>query len=145
MAEPTQPDPQSVIEGEVVSALAQQKELEDIESALMQNEQFKQFMSLRDAVNKKWDEVRSQIEAVMVPAYKEGKIDKSIKRGWGSITVKENDEFEIDQDILPKKFWKKVPDTSFIRSTFQLEGKEVKGTKHSKKYSIVMKFKKESK
>src|SRR5947209_1425731 len=100
------PDPDNarrLIEGEVIGALAQQKELDEIESALMQNDQFKKFVALRDSVNKKWDEVRKQVETVMVAAYQAGSIDKTMKGEWGSITVVESDKFEIDEKELPAK------------------------------------------
>lgn len=133
--------PQALIEGEVTSALAQQKELEELQVALSQNEQFTKFMELSKAVNEKMAEVRAHVEAVMVPAYQEGRVDKTIKGLWGSVTVTESDKFDIDEKELPAKFWKKVVDESKVRQTYQLEGKPPKGTKPFKKYGIMLKLK----
>lgn len=133
--------PEDVISGEVVSMLTLQKQLDDTEAELMQVEKFKQFIELRKTVNDKMAEIRKNVEAVMVPAYQAGEVDKSIKGDWGSITVKENDEFDIDEKLLPKDYWKKVPNMTLIRGKFQLEGKVPKGAKHIKKYGIMMKFK----
>lgn len=131
--------PQALIEGEVISALAQQKELDDLQVALSQNEQFTRFMELSKAVSTKMAEVRAHVEAVMVPAYQEGKIDKTIKGAWGSVTVTEADRFTIDEKELPAKFWKRVVDESKVRQTYQLEGKPPKGTKPFKKFGIMLK------
>lgn len=134
-------EPQKVIEGEVLDVQKQQRELMQLQDALSQNEQFTRFMELTKAVNTRMAEVRARVEEIMIPAYKEGKIDKSIKGDWGSVTVKENDEFEIDEKLLPKDYWKKVPNMTLIRGKFQLEGKVPKGTKQFKKYGIMMKLK----
>lgn len=134
---------EQIIEGEVLAAIEQQRELAEVEQALMQNEQFKRFIALRTAVNQKWDDVRKHVEAVMVPAYQAGEIDKTLKADWGSITVTESDRFDIDTKVLPAKFFKRVPDETRIRATFQLEGKAPKGTTHKKRYGIQMKVKQE--
>jgi hypothetical protein len=134
-------NPKQIIEGEIVDALELQQQLESLETQLMADERFKQFITLRDKVNKVWANTRKDIEDVMVPAYKAGEIDKSVKGEWGSITVTESDQFEVDEETLPAKFFKKVPDTNKIRKTYQLEGKAPKGTKQSKKYGVMIKFK----
>ncbi len=134
-------EPKAVIEGEVVDALELQQQLATLESELMRNDQFKQFISLRNAVNEKMAKVRKDVEAIMIPAYQAGKVDKTIKGDWGSVTVTETDIFDINKDELPPKFWVKVPDTAKIRGTFQLEGKAPKGTKPFKRYTIMIKFK----
>jgi hypothetical protein len=134
-------NPQQLIEGEVLDVQTQQRELKELQTALSQNEQFTRFMELSKAVNEKMAEVRTRIEAVMVPAYEEGKIDKSIEGEWGSVTVTESDRFEVDEKELAPKFFKKVVDEAKIRATYQLEGKPPKGTKQYKKYGIMMKLK----
>lgn len=52
---------------------------------------------------------------------------KSIKGDWGSLTIAERTSFDIDKEILPRKFWKRVPDEKKIRDTYKLEGKPPKG------------------
>jgi hypothetical protein len=75
-----------IIEGEIGDALELQQQLEKLESQLMADERFKQFITLRDRVNTVWANTRKDIESVMVPAYKAGEIDKNVKGEWGSIT-----------------------------------------------------------
>jgi hypothetical protein len=134
-------DPKQIIEGEVLDVQKQQLELAQLQEALSKNEEFSRFMELTKAVNTKMAEVRKHVEEIMIPAYKDGKIDKNIKGDWGSVTVTESDRFEIDEAELPPKFFKKVVDETKIRATFQLEGKAPKGTKQFKKYGIMLKIK----
>lgn len=134
-------NPAQVIEGEVLSTIELQNELQSVEQELQQLPTFQRFMQLSKAVNEKTAEIRSSIEAVMVPAYQRGEVDKSVKGEWGSVTVTEADKFTIDEAALPPKFWKKVPDEAKIRKTYQLEGKAPKGTEHYKKYGIMLKIK----
>jgi hypothetical protein len=133
-------NPKQIIEGEIVDALELQQQLEKLENQLMDDGRFRQFMALREKVNTVWANTRKDIESVMVPAYKAGEIDKNVKGEWGSITVTESDQFEIDEKTLPSKFFKKVPDTSKIRATYHLEGKAPKGTTAFKKYGIMTRF-----
>lgn len=136
--------PQQVIEEEVASAQELESQLATLESALMVNEQFQQFIQVRDQLNAKYGDIRKRVAEVMIPAYVAGEVDKSIKLPNGTITVTEKDVFDIDQAALPAKFWKKVPDDTKIRKTYQLEGVAPKGTVRSIKYGIMLKFKKES-
>lgn len=133
--------PEETIDAEVAEIILLQDELQKTEAALMKISSFKKFIVLRRTVEDKMSSLRNEIEAVMIPAYRDGKIDKSIKREWGSVTVTESDKFEINEDELPAKFWSKKPNESLIRKTYQLDGKPPKGTKHSKKYGIMIKFK----
>lgn len=130
-----------VIEGEVLGVVELQRQLNDTEMELAKIPAFQQFISLRKEVNDRMGTIRANVEAVMVPAYQRGEVDKTIKGDWGSVTVTESDVFDIDELSLAPKFWKKVPDTTKIRATFQLEGKAPKGTVQSKKYGITMRFK----
>ena len=135
-------DPKKVIEGEVLSAQELQSQLTQLESELTLNDpKFRQFMELRNQVNDKYAEVRKKVEDVMVQAYQEGRVDKSIKGDWGSITVTESDRFEIDEAELPAEFFKKVVDESKIRATYQLEGEAPKGAKQFKRYGVMMRLK----
>lgn len=134
-------DPKTAIEGELLGAVDMQLQLAKLERELMHLEAFQNFIQLTKAVNDKMADVRKNIEAVMVPAYVAGEIDKSVKGEWGSVTVTESDVFDVDQSILQPKFFKKVVDTTKIRDTYHLEGKPPKGTTPSKKYGIMIKFK----
>lgn len=134
-------DVKQAIEGEVLSTRDLELQLNTLQQELSSNPTFQQFLEVRAALNAKYTEVRKNIEAVMVPAYQAGDIDKSIKGEWGSVTVTETDTFKIDEDVLPAKFWKRVPDTTKIRKTYQLEGKAPKGTEQSTRYGIMLKLK----
>lgn len=131
-----------IIEGEIGDALELQQQLEKLESQLMADERFKQFITLRDRVNTVWANTRKDIESVMVPAYEAGEIDKNVKGEWGSITVTESDEFDVDIKLLPKELKKIVPEMGKIKDYFHLHGKAPKGAVHKgKKYGIMTKFK----
>lgn len=133
--------PEEVIASEVLDVRAQQLELAQLEEALSKNDQFTRFMELTKAVNTKLADVRRHIEEIMIPAYIEKRVEKTIKGDWGSVTVTEGDRFEIDEKELQAKFFKKVVDEAKIRATFQLEGKAPKGTKQFKRYGIMLKLK----
>lgn len=136
-------DVKAAIEGEVLSTQELESQVAALESELMVNPQFQQFIQLRNQLNDKYAQVRKNVADIMIPAYQAGEVDKSIKLPNGSITVTEKDVFEIDQAALPPRFWKKVPDETKIRKTFQLEGVAPKGTVRSVKYGIMLKFKEE--
>lgn len=129
-------DTAKVVEGEVMEVVALEGQLAQLESALMDNPKFIEFINLRAAVNEKYSEMRKKIGDVMIPAYAAGQSGKTLKGDWGSVTVTETDDFDIDQDQLPASFWKKVPNVAKIRSKFQLEKKLPKGVNQSKKYGI---------
>lgn len=136
-------DAKKAIEGEVLSTRELETQVAALESALMSNPQFQQFIQLRNQLNDKYAQVRKTVADIMIPAYQAGEVDKSLKLENGTITVTERDDFEVVESELPPRFWKKVPDTTRIRKTFQLEGSAPKGTKHVKKYGIMLKFKRE--
>lgn len=136
-------DVKAAIEGEVLSTQELETQVAALESKLMVNPEFQQFVQLRNQLNDKYAQVRKTVADIMIPAYQAGEVDKSIKLPNGSITVTEKDVFEIDQAALPPRFWKKVPDETKIRKTFQLEGVAPKGTVRSVKYGIMLKFKEE--
>lgn len=134
-------NPVDIIEGKILDVQKQEAELAQLQQTLEENEQFTKFMQLSQAVAAKRAEVRAHIETVMIPAYQDGKIDKSIKGPWGSVTVTEHTDFDVNTDELPTKFFKKVVDSTKIRKTFELEGVAPKGTTPVKKYGIMMKLK----
>lgn len=123
-------DDQTVIEGEVVSALkeegALQSELMKLEEELREvSPQFQTFIEKQAElrmVQAKNSEVWKKVEEQMI----QNNI-KSIKGDWGSITIAERQNFKIDLELLPAKFIKKVPDTTKIAASYKLEGKPPKG------------------
>lgn len=129
-------DAKQTIEGEVLSAGDLETQVAKLESELQAIPAFQQLLDLRKQLNDKYADIRNKVAEVMLPAYAAGEIDKKITGDWGSATVIETDDFKIDEALLPKKFWKTVPDTSKIRKTFQLEGKAPKGAEHFTKYGL---------
>src|SRR5438105_4925117 len=112
-------NPQQLIEGQVLTTLDLQKSLEDMQTELMQNEKFRQFLELSKTVPQQISDTWSKIESQMV----EHDI-KSLKGDWGSITIAERINWDVDTEQLPSKFVKKVPDLKKITDTYRLEGKE---------------------
>lgn len=118
-------------------------EVTKLENELSADPKFKAWLeaqkNLKEA-NKKneefFDALQEQMEA---RANKTG--ENSIKGDWGSITLAERIGWDVDEEQLPKKFFKKVVDTKKITDTFRLEGKAPKGaTKKVTKY-ITKRFK----
>lgn len=128
------------IESEITEYRTQEQELATLQNALSTNPEFTRFLELSSAVNKKMAEVREHIEAVLVPAYEQGKVGKKIEGEWGSVTITESDKFIIDKTELPKKFYRVEVDEAKIRKTYQLEGIAPKGTTHYKKYGIMLRI-----
>lgn len=100
-------------------------ELNKIESELALEPKFQQWLNaqkqLREA-NAKNEEFFNSLQEKM-----EGSGTKTIKGDWGSITLAERQGWDIDENELPKKFFKRVVDTKRITDTFKLEGKAPKG------------------
>ncbi len=100
-------------------------ELNKIESELALEPKFQQWLNaqkqLREA-NAKNEEFFNSLQEKM-----EGSGTKTIKGDWGSITLAERQGWDIDENELPKKFFKRVVNTKKITDTFKLEGKAPKG------------------
>lgn len=130
-------DPSKVIESEVESALALQKELADTENKLMQNEEFRSFLELQKTVNAKVAEVWKKVEQQML----DNNV-KAVKGDWGSLTIVEKDYFKVpDIDELPRKFIVKSPNDKMIRAAFKLEGKLPKGVEKTTTKYLMKKLK----
>jgi len=100
-------------------------ELNKIESELALEPKFQQWLNaqkqLREA-NAKNEEFFNSLQEKM-----EDSGTKTIKGDWGSITLAERQGWDIDENELPKKFFKRVVNTKKITDTFKLEGKAPKG------------------
>lgn len=122
------------IEVEIYSKVEEQinleKKLQLIEESLMDIPQFKQFLDLQRSVNERARTIWSTIEEKMI----ENNI-KKIQGDFGTITVAERQNWDINEDELPNKFYKKVVDTKKITDTFRLTGKAPKGAN-----SVVTKY-----
>lgn len=114
------------IESEVVKVIdterALQADLSKLEGELAAVPQFAAFLDkqaeLRRAQAQSTD-IWKRIEGEMIKAN-----IKSIKGDWGSITITERPNYKVvDVTVLPNKFIKRVPDTTKIGQSFELEGK----------------------
>ena len=118
------------IEESVEQALALEQQIEKMESELMANEKFVQFLELKKDVEKKSKELFDMIKERMIETDR-----KTVKGDWGSITLAERTTWYGDVDELPRKFVKKVPDSKKIAQAYTLEGKAPKGaTSKTTKY-----------
>lgn len=110
------------IGSEIKSLLTKEKQLEDMELLLQQNKQFRSFLALQKEVQDQSNIFWKNIEEQMI------KYDiKSVSGDWGSVTIAERLNWDINEEELPKKFLKKVVDTTKLSNTFRLEGKAPKG------------------
>jgi hypothetical protein len=125
-----------VIESEVVDLLESQQQMTEVETELQSNPLFKKFLKLQHDVNQKADEVWDKVGTQMIEAYEKGQIEKSLKFDFGTLVVADNNKLSIDEKILPKKFFKTVPNTTYIRDVCKLEGKAPKGVTVEKGYSF---------
>lgn len=113
------------VENTVEAGKRLENELIKLEQGLEVNPQFQAYIAKkkeRDEFDRQSSEVFSKWQEVM-----EQKDIKSIKGDWGSITLAERQGWDIDEELLPKKFFKKVVDTKKITDTYRLEGKAPKG------------------
>lgn len=133
--------PTEVIDGEVVELFGLQHQIATLESELMANDKFCQFLELQKQMQEETKRVWAAVEPVAVALYKKGKIDKTTKFDWGSLTIREDTLLDINEDELPPRFWKKVPDTTKIRTVAKLEGKAPKGVKTSTSFKMIPKVK----
>lgn len=112
-----------VLASQVTDILALEKDLEQREAELMADDRFRNFLEFQKETTAKIGEFWKAVETEMI------KNDvKSIKGEWGSLTITERLNWDVDFQELPAKFFKKVPDTKRISDTFRLEGKAPKGT-----------------
>lgn len=113
----------------------------ELEQALSANPQFIEFMKLKDAVAKKEGEVKKQIEGRMI----ENGIKKVVVDSYGTFTIVDSKSWSYDENELPKKFIKKVVDTTAVNNHFKLTGKLPKGATYVPKQFLKVTPKKEKK
>lgn len=114
--------PEDEIAGEVQSVLTLEKDVKEAEAALAGNEQFQRFIKLQKQFDEESARIWKTIESQMILNN-----IKTIKGDWGSITITERLNWDIDLGALPSKFVKQVPDTKKISDTFRLEGEAPEG------------------
>lgn len=116
----------------------QEKELalKQLTEALEADPKFKAFIQAQQEFRKLESEVWKRVEETMLKHNV-----KSIKTDLVTLTIVERTNFDIDLDLLPKKYIKRVPNTTLIGSEFKLTGNPVKGTTPTKSQYLMKKFK----
>lgn len=111
------------IKSEVMLFEQRETELVDLAQTLNADPKFAMFLQAQKDFNDYQATVWKNIEQQMI----DNGI-RSIKTDTVTLTIATRTSYDIDEEQLPAKFWKKVPDTTKISGTHKLEGKPVKGT-----------------
>lgn len=83
------------------------------ELAINQAQAFLDLVEMTKQVEQAW----SAISSVMIPAYEKGKIDKTMKGDWGSVTVGERKTWKVIHE-LPDDYYKKALDTTKLNGMY---------------------------
>lgn len=106
-------------------------QMSELEAALSSNPQFVQFMQFQKAFNDKSAELFKNLEEQMIVSRV-----KSVKGEWGYVTIAERTDIKVvDEDKLPKKFFKRQVDQKKLNDYVKLsddlpEGTEKKTVKY---------------
>lgn len=119
------------IKAEVTKELAtydeQQIALATLEQELEADPKFAQFLEARKSFAELEAKVWKHVESVMI-ANNVKTMDINTTLHSIKLTIAERTSFDVDLETLPKKFIKRVPDTTLIGATYKLTNKPVKGT-----------------
>lgn len=118
----------------------EQKELalKQLTEQLEANPQFQTFITAQQEFRKLETVVWKRIEETMIV-----NDVKSIITDKMTLTIVERTGFDIDLDLLPKKYIKRVPNTTLIGSEYKLTGAPVKGTSPKVSHYLMKRFKEE--
>lgn len=126
---------EDVVKTELQKYEDQEAKVQALAAELQQNPKFAQFLEAQQNFQALQATVWGNIEQAMI----ENNI-KSIKTDKVTLTIAERTNFDIDLDLLPKKYTKVVPNTTLIGSEFKLTGTPVKGTTPFKKKYLTKRF-----
>lgn len=115
------------VEQELTIYDKQQMELATLEQELQADPKFAQFLEARKSFAELEAKVWKHVEAVMI-ANNVKTMDIKTELHDIKLTIAERTNFDVDLELLPKKFIKRVPDTTLIGNTYKLTNKPVKGT-----------------
>lgn len=125
-------DPKLDIELAVKQTLRLNVELEKMMAA----PEVQIFLEAQKLANEKSAETWKKIEELMIA----GDI-KKVEGDWGSLTIAERLDFDINEDELPPRYKKIVPDTTKIRTMYQLDRKDIAGAVPKYKNYLVKRLK----
>lgn len=83
------------------------------ELALTQAQAFLDLVETTKRVEQAW----GAISKIMIPAYELGKIDKTMKGDWGSVTVGERKTWKVAHE-LPSEYYKQALDTTKLTDMY---------------------------
>lgn len=121
-----------LIHQEVELTLKLESELQ----GLIKNPVVQQFLELQSRVNEKAALAWKNIEKQMIEAD-----IKKVSGDWGSLTIAERLDFDIDDEQLAPRFKKTVADTTKIRTIYQLDRKPIAGAIPKYKRYLVKRLK----
>ncbi len=134
----------SIIEDEISDVMVLERSLSEVETELRSNPTFLKFLEIQQAYNDKYKEVKKIIGDQHIEAYKIDPNLKTLKFDFGTMTVKDINNLDIDETVLPPRYFKSVPNTTKIRNQYDLEGTLPKGATVTKSYQHSMSLKKVS-
>lgn len=124
------------VQDEVQEVVALVKQLDDINSQIESNEQFKTLLRQQKDITERiglfWETIKNGMIAADI---------KSLKGDWGYVTIAERAVYSADVELLPAKFMKKVADLKKIELAYKLEGKLPKGVEVSTTKYLTKKIK----
>lgn len=107
-----------------------------LQEELESSPQFAAFIEAQKALREVEANVWGRVESVMM-----ANNIKSIKTDLVTLSIATRTSYDIDIDLLPKKFIKRVPDTTKIATAHKLNGEPVKGTTPKYTNYLVKRFK----
>lgn len=108
-------NPEEEVKAEITEIVEKERQLIAMEVALSQNEQFKQFLAFQKEVKAQADTFWKKVEEQMI----EHDI-KTVKGDWGTVTIVERLGFDVDETELPRKYFKRVVDTTKLAQDYKL-------------------------
>ncbi len=114
-----------------------ENELFELQSILQKDSKFRKFIEAQQKLDELQREVWGRVEQAMI----DNDITQ-IKTDDMTISLATRTSFDVDLDLLPKKYTKTVADTTFIGKAYKLEGKAPKGCTPKQTKYLVKRIKK---
>ena len=135
--------PEESIKKEVTDVMVMEGQVNELQAILSENPAFKQYLDFKKKFEDKSKELWKNVQDQMI----ENGIKNIKSDDWGSITVAERINLDIDESKLPDKYFAvtRKPNKKFIADSYKLEKQEPKGVKVSYTKYLLKKFKKDEK
>ena len=122
MAERVANETEEILQAEVRDMIALEQELQQTELELMSDPRFQEFLVKKRNLDQQMSTFWKGVEAQMITHD-----IKQIKGDWGTLTIAERLDWDINEAELPRGFKKLVPDTKKLSDHYRLTGKQQKG------------------